>query len=303
MPIAPPRGTRRRRRTHADTAMIDTTRMARAYRSEAAAARHRATATTRGRSLRWSRCRSRSRQDDRVPGSLDPATRHARPIAVASAEAHGSSRVPVGVDAVGLEGRAASLATRSIKQESKRWALELAIRCMDLTTLEGTDTTGKIVALCAKAVRPDPLDPSVPSVAAVCLYPQLVPVAVDRLARHRRRRRERRGRVPERARRRSRRVCARSRDVVEMGADEVDIVLNRSLFLGGRYARGVRRARRRARGGRRGPPQGDPGDRRARFLRPGPAGDDARDGRRAPTSSRRPPARSGSTPPCRRRSA
>src|ERR671922_288675 len=85
------------------------------------------------------------------------------------------------VDAVGLEERAASLAKRSIKRESKLWALDLAIRCMDLTTLEGVDTTGKIVALCAKAVRPNPVDDSIPSVAAVCLYPQLVPVAVGQL--------------------------------------------------------------------------------------------------------------------------
>src|SRR5215203_6430874 len=76
------------------------------------------------------------------------------------------ARVPA-VDAVGLEERAASLAKRSIKREAKRWALDLAIRCMDLTTLEGVDTVGKVVALCAKAVRPNPLDATVPSVAAV----------------------------------------------------------------------------------------------------------------------------------------
>ncbi|HET6712573.1 MAG TPA: deoxyribose-phosphate aldolase [Actinomycetota bacterium] len=139
------------------------------------------------------------------------------------------------VDAVGLEGRAAALATRSIKRDAKIWGLELAIRCMDLTTLEGTDTTGKIVAMCAKAVRPDPMRPDVPSVAAVCLYPQLVPVAVEQL--------------------RGTGVAVASvaggfpsglgpldarlqeiRDVAAAGADEVDIVLNRSLFLGGRYA-------------------------------------------------------------------
>jgi deoxyribose-phosphate aldolase len=105
---------------------------------------------------------------------------------------------------------------------------------MDLTTLEGSDTVGKIVALCAKAVRPDPMRPEVPSVAAVCLYPQLVPVAVDQL--------------------RGTGVAVASvaggfpsglgpldarlqeiRDVAAAGADEIDIVLNRSLFLGGRY--------------------------------------------------------------------
>ena len=76
----------------------------------------------------------------------------------------GSSRRVPAVDAVGLEERAASLAKRSIKRESKLWALDLAIRCMDLTTLEGADTVGKVVAMCAKAVRPDPVDPSIPSV-------------------------------------------------------------------------------------------------------------------------------------------
>src|SRR5437867_5217487 len=80
------------------------------------------------------------------------------------------------VDAVSLEERAASLGKRSIKRDSKLWALDLAIRCMDLTTLEGADTPGKIVAVCAKAVRPDPTDASVPSVAAICIYPALVAV-------------------------------------------------------------------------------------------------------------------------------
>src|SRR3989475_5030676 len=85
------------------------------------------------------------------------------------------------VDAVGLEERAGSLAKRSIKRESKLFALDLAIRCMDLTTLEGADTPGKVVAMCAKAVRPDPTDPSIPAVAAVCIYPALVPVAAGQL--------------------------------------------------------------------------------------------------------------------------
>ena len=138
------------------------------------------------------------------------------------------------VDAVGLEERAGSLAKRSIKRDSKLWALDLAIRSMDLTTLEGSDTPGKIVALCAKAVRPNPLDDSIPSVAAICLYPQLVPVAVGQLkgtgvnvasvaggfpA----------GLTPLDAR------LVEIREVVDMGADEVDIVLNRSLFLSGQY--------------------------------------------------------------------
>ena len=107
------------------------------------------------------------------------------------------------IDQVGVEERAAALAKRSIKHESKLWALELAIRCCDLTTLEGQDTPGKVAALCSKAVRPDPSDPSIPSVAAVCVYPNLVPTAAQRLAGH-----ERQGRLASRPR--SRRARARS---------------------------------------------------------------------------------------------
>ena len=85
------------------------------------------------------------------------------------------------VDEVGVEERAAALAKRSIKKEAKLFALELAIRMMDLTTLEGADTPGKVAALCSKAVRPDPSEPGIPSVAAVCVYPNLVPTAVEHL--------------------------------------------------------------------------------------------------------------------------
>jgi deoxyribose-phosphate aldolase len=80
-----------------------------------------------------------------------------------------------GVDAVALEERAASLAKRSLKKESKVWGLKLAVSMIDLTTLEGKDTPGKVHALCQKAIRPDPSDPSVPHVAAVCVYPAMVP--------------------------------------------------------------------------------------------------------------------------------
>src|SRR3989442_9355767 len=85
------------------------------------------------------------------------------------------------VDAVALEERAASLAKRSIKREAKVFALELAIRMTDLTTLEGADTAGKVAALSSKAIRPDPSDPNIPSVAAVCVYPNLVETAVERV--------------------------------------------------------------------------------------------------------------------------
>src|SRR5919108_4674721 len=86
------------------------------------------------------------------------------------------------VDAVALEERAGSLARRSIKREAKVFALELAVRMMDLTTLEGQDTPGKIAALASKAIHPAPSDPAIPSVAAICVYPNLVPAAVERVA-------------------------------------------------------------------------------------------------------------------------
>jgi deoxyribose-phosphate aldolase len=160
--------------------------------------------------------------------------RPAQPIVAASEAARLVTRAPA-VDAVGLEARAAALATRSIKKDAKRWALDLAIRCMDLTTLEGTDTPGKIVALCGKAVRPDPMDASVPPVAAVCLYPHLVPVAVAALAGTSVAVASVAGAFPSGLGPLESRL-GEIRAVVEMGAGEVDIVLNRSLFLSGRYA-------------------------------------------------------------------
>ena len=79
----------------------------------------------------------------------------------------GSSIKVIPVDEVSLEARAASLATRSIKTSSKKAALHLTIRCIDLTTLEGADTPEKVASLCQKAKRPDPSNHDVPSVAAV----------------------------------------------------------------------------------------------------------------------------------------
>jgi deoxyribose-phosphate aldolase len=169
---------------------------------------------------------SQAAEIDRSATGLARATASDAPRLVA--------RVPA-VDAVGLEERAASLAKRSIKRESKLWALDLAIRCMDLTTLEGADTTGKVVAMCAKAVRPNPLDASIPSVAAVCLYPHLVPVALGQLEGTGVKVASVAGTFPAGLGPLDARL-AEIRDVVELGAHEVDIVLNRSLFLGGRYA-------------------------------------------------------------------
>src|ERR1700704_5136615 len=86
-----------------------------------------------------------------------------------------------GVDQVGVEQRAAGLATRSIKKASKLWAIDTAISMVDLTTLEGADTEGKVRSLCAKARRPDPERADVPQVAAVCVYPDMVETAVKEL--------------------------------------------------------------------------------------------------------------------------
>jgi deoxyribose-phosphate aldolase len=160
-----------------------------------------------------------------VPGSTGAA---------AAATAASVVARTVGVDAVGLEERAAGLATRSIKKASKLWALDLAIRCMDLTTLEGVDTPGKVVAMCAKAVRPDPSDPSIPSVGAVCIYPSLVPVAAERLRGSGVHVASVAGSFPSGLSPLDERV-AEIRAAVAAGADEVDIVLNRSAFLSGRY--------------------------------------------------------------------
>ena len=140
------------------------------------------------------------------------------------------------IDAVAVEERAASLAKRSIKREAKLFALDLAVRMMDLTTLEGADTPGKVSALSSKGIRPDPADMSVPSVAAICVYPNLVPTALERT----------RGtsvkvasvatafpsgQAPTHVK------VAEVRDVVEMGAHEVDMVIDRGAFLSGRYAK------------------------------------------------------------------
>src|SRR5205814_2979447 len=138
------------------------------------------------------------------------------------------------VDQVGAEERAASLAKRSIKRDSKLWALDLAIRCMDLTTLEGSDTPGKVVAMCAKAVHPDPTDRGIPSVAAVCLYPELVSVAAGQLRGTGVHVASVAGAFPSGLGPLTERL-AEIAQALRSGADEIDIVLNRSAFLSGRY--------------------------------------------------------------------
>ena len=140
------------------------------------------------------------------------------------------------VDAVALEERAATLAKRSIKRESKVQALELAVRMIDLTTLEGQDTPGKVEALCSKAMRPDPADPSVPSVAAVCVYPNLVETAKRKVAGSAVRVASVATAFPSGQSPTELKV-AEAGAVVELGADEVDMVIDRGAFLSGRYAK------------------------------------------------------------------
>ncbi len=141
-----------------------------------------------------------------------------------------------GVDQVGANARAAMLATRSIKTTSKRWAIDTAISMVDLTTLEGADTVGKVQALCTKAVRPDPTDSSVPSVGAICVYNDMVGVARKHLdligGKH----------VPVAAvstafpsGRASIEVkVLDTQDAINAGASEIDMVIDRGAFLEGR---------------------------------------------------------------------
>jgi deoxyribose-phosphate aldolase len=140
------------------------------------------------------------------------------------------------VDAVALEERAATLAKRSIKRDSKLLALDLAIRTMDLTTLEGADTPGKVTSLATKAIRPDPSDATIPSVAALCIYPNLVPTAVERLRGSSVRVASVATAFPSGQAPLDIKV-AEARGVVEAGAEEVDMVIDRGSFLAGRYAK------------------------------------------------------------------
>jgi deoxyribose-phosphate aldolase len=139
------------------------------------------------------------------------------------------------VDAVGVTERVTSLTRRSIKRESKVWALDLAIRMTDLTTLEGKDTPGKVRALCAKGMRPMPGRPEIPSVAAICVYPTFVVEAKAALQ----------GSSVKVASVSTAFPSGQSfldvklsetRAAVEAGADEIDMVIDRGAFLSGDYA-------------------------------------------------------------------
>ena len=140
------------------------------------------------------------------------------------------------VDQVGAEARAAMLATRSIKTSSKAWAIDMAISMVDLTTLEGADTPGKIKTLCAKAVRPDPTDSTVPSVGAICVYNDMVRIArseLDSIGGNS---------LPVAAVATAfpsgRAILAvkkiDTQDALNAGAGEIDMVIDRGAFLSGR---------------------------------------------------------------------
>lgn len=139
-----------------------------------------------------------------------------------------------GVDKVGVEERSAKLATRSIKTTAKKEGIDLSIRMIDLTTLEGMDTKGKVKTLCAKARRPDPLDNSVPSVAAVCVYSDLVSIAKENLTGTNIKVAAVATGFP------AGRVSLASKlqdtnDAVSQGADEIDMVIDRGAFHEGRF--------------------------------------------------------------------
>jgi len=139
------------------------------------------------------------------------------------------------VDQVGADARAAMLATRSIKTASKKWAIDMAISMIDLTTLEGADTDGKVKAICNKAIRPDPTDPTVPHVGAICVYNDMVTIArkhLDESGGHD---------IPVAAvstafpsGRASLEVKERdTKDAIANGATEIDMVIDRGAFLSG----------------------------------------------------------------------
>jgi deoxyribose-phosphate aldolase len=140
-----------------------------------------------------------------------------------------------GVDAVGLEARAASLGTRSIKTTSKVWALDATIRMIDLTTLEGADTPGKVQSLVAKALTPDPSDLTTPRVAAVCVYGDMVPHAVAALGANSGINVAAVATAFPSGRASLGIKLADTKDAVAAGADEIDMVIDRGAFLAGNY--------------------------------------------------------------------
>jgi deoxyribose-phosphate aldolase len=177
--------------------------------------------------------------------TITTTTRSAKEVTAAARDLLGVSRLTnqaltswlhglSGVDQVGCEARVASLGTRSIKTTAKAWAIDTAIGMIDLTTLEGADTRGKVRSLCAKALFPDPLDPSTPRPAAICVYGDMVATAKEALG-------DSGIHVAAVATafpsgRASMAVkLADTKDAVLAGADEIDMVIDRGAFLSGDY--------------------------------------------------------------------
>jgi deoxyribose-phosphate aldolase len=149
------------------------------------------------------------------------------------------SRSLTPVSRIGVDERAAALGRRSIKTSAKRQGILLATSMIDLTTLEGSDTPGKVRHLCAKGVCPDPQRPEIPSVAAICVYPALVPVAVEAL----------KGTGVQVASvstgfpagQTSLQVkVEETREAVAAGATEIDMVISREAYLAGDDSRVTR---------------------------------------------------------------
>lgn len=138
------------------------------------------------------------------------------------------------VDAVGLEARAASFTTRSIKAASKVHAMKMVVGMTDLTTLAGADTPGKVESLCAKALRPLPHRVDVPSTAAVCVYPPFVTQAKQLLAGSGVKVASVATYFPSGQATLQERIDEVLR-TVEAGADEIDMVIRRGDYLSGLY--------------------------------------------------------------------
>jgi deoxyribose-phosphate aldolase len=139
------------------------------------------------------------------------------------------------VDQVGIEERVAKYTTRSIKKASKVWGLRKAVSMLDLTTLEGKDTPGKVASLCQKALHPHD-DPDVPAVAAVCVYPSMVRHAKRHVADSGVKVASVATAFPSGQTHFKTRL-AEVRGAVSDGADEIDMVINRGAFLSGDFGR------------------------------------------------------------------
>lgn len=141
---------------------------------------------------------------------------------------------PHPIDQVGVEARVARLNSRSVKKESKIEALKMALSMIDLTTLEGMDTEGKVIQLCQKAIKPHANLPDLPKVAAVCVYPNMVSVAKERLKGSGIHVASVATAFPSGMATLDEKL-EETKKAVDQGADEVDMVISRGKFLKGEY--------------------------------------------------------------------